>query len=101
MGDGGDHARPGGPSSAVELESEENVGELRAAVRQPLAVGALPLEIVEVHATDLVAEARDRHDAASGPRLQLRQEESGQRVVTEMVGAQLHLESLGCRPALV
>src|SRR5581483_7132432 len=92
VSDGCDDVGPRGAGSAVELEREQQVGQLRPAVRQPLAIRPLPLQVVEVHLADLVTEAGDVDDTPASLGLELREEEPGEREVAEVVGAELHLE---------
>ena len=64
-GMGGDADRTGARrlEPALQLVGEEQVGELALAVGRPLAVAALPLQVVEVDAADAVGAAAHRHDA--------------------------------------
>ena len=84
--------RPGIGEAALELGREEEVRELRLAVRAPRVVGAaLPVEVVEVDLADPVAGRGDGDDAVAD----LRQQEVREREVAEVVRADLQLEPVG------
>ncbi len=81
--------------AALELGREQQVRELRLAVRAPGVVGAaLPVEVVEVDLADPVAGRGDRHDAVAD----LRQQQVREREVAEVVRADLQLEPVAGAP---
>jgi hypothetical protein len=81
--------------SALQLEGEEEVGELALPIGPPGPVGALALEVVEANAPDAVHGAAHGHHPRARGRQQQVQQEPGQREVAEVVGAELHLEAVG------
>jgi hypothetical protein len=82
---------------AFELIGEEQVGELGLAVGASRSIAGFTLEVIEVDPTHAVGGARHRHDPGPGCRQHEIEQESGQREVTEMVGAELKLETVDCQ----
>ena len=77
---------------ALELEREEQVGELGLPVGAPARVAAaLPVEVVEVDRARCGARRRRRSTTRS---VTCGQQQVGQREVAEVVGAELHLEAV-------
>ena len=87
-GDGAD-GRAGLGEPALELEHEQQVGELGLAVGGPALVGApLPVEVLEVDLAHPVRAGGDLHDAVAD----VLEQQPGEREVAEVVGADLGLE---------
>ena len=87
--------RTGSAQPAIELQREEQVGELRLAVGAPAVVAAFALEVVELHAPDAVRSAAERHHPRGVAPLHRVNEQAGQREVTQVVGPELKLEAVG------
>ena len=86
---------PPATESALELEREQQVGELAVAVRLAGVVRPrMPVQIVEVDLSACVGVRGDRDDPAGD----VRQQQIGQDEVTEMVRADLALEAIGGSP---
>ncbi len=85
-----------GAGPPVELEGEQEVGQLALPVGPPLLVGLRGLEVVEVDPPELVRVAGHRDHA--GPGTQGSGEQPGEGEVAEVVGAELHLEPVGGLP---
>jgi hypothetical protein len=80
--------------SALELEGEQEIRELRLAVHGPTAVGLrAPVQVGEVDAPHAVGTGRDGHDAIGDPR----QQQVREGEVAEVVGAEVQLEAVGRR----
>src|SRR5947209_3302526 len=84
-------------AAALQLEGEEQVGELRLPVCAPAAIVALSLQIVEVDLAHAMRAAAHRHDARVGPSFHQPDEHPRQREVPEMVRAELQLEAVARR----
>ncbi len=99
----GDRAdrRAGLGEAALELEHEQQVGQLGLAVGGPALVGApLPVEVLEVDLAHPVRAGGDLDDAVGD----VVEQQPGEREVAEVVGADLGLEAvlgapLGRRPS--
>jgi len=76
-------SRPAGPQAAVELQREQQVGELGLPVGAPARVAALGLEVVEVDAPHLVRVAAQRHHAGVGVALHEADQATAEREVAE------------------
>ena len=61
----------------------------------PLAVALVALQVVEVDLADAVHVAAHRDDPGARLGEETGQQPAGEREVTEMVGAELHLEAVG------
>jgi len=90
----GHQRQPVRPRPAIELEGEEQVGELRLPVGRPLAVSALPVEIVPPHPPHAMCTGRGRHHTRTVALGEQRQQPAGQREVTEVIRSELGLEAV-------
>lgn len=86
------------PAQGVELYDEQRVRRLRLAVRLPLVVAALELHIVPADAGEPVTVGGHRDDPCPAAR-ERRPEPVDERVVAEVVGGELCLQS-GADPGL-
>lgn len=84
--------------STLKFEREEQVRELALPVGCPLVVTTLAHQIVEVDPPHAMCVTRDGHDARISSRDEAIEEQSGQREMSEVVRAKLHLEAIVCRP---
>ena len=83
-----------GRESTLQLEREQQVGELALAIRAPRPIAARGLQVVEVDAPHPMGEAADVDDSRVGRAEQHRQQMSSQCHVPEMVRDELQLESV-------
>src|SRR4029453_4603781 len=95
VGAGAEGAGARGAQAAVQLQGEQRVGQLGLVVGLPRAVAALALQVIQSDGAHAVVEAADRHHPAERAGQQGRQQPSGEREVSQVVGAQLQLEALG------
>ena len=88
----GDRPSTAGPQPSIELEGEQQVGQLALPVRAegPIAP-AFPLRVGEIQVGPAVRVGGDRHDPVGD----LRQQQRGQQEVAEVVGPELQLEAVG------
>jgi hypothetical protein len=88
------HRQIVGPEEAVELEGEQQVGELGLGVRGPALVAPpLPVQVFDVDATPAVADA-GYGDHPALRRGEQRQHEPGEGVMAKVVRADLALEAV-------
>src|SRR5208282_2956353 len=84
----------GSVGSPLQLEGEQQVGELALPVSHPLAVAMLPLEIVETNAAHAMRAAADVDDPGALGGAQAIEQQAGQREMPQVIGAELHLEAV-------
>jgi hypothetical protein len=89
-----DHRRARLAQPPVEFECEEQVGEFALRIARATAIAALELEILPVHLARAMRRTAHGDDARSGRVEEARQQQTGQREVAEMVGPELHLETV-------
>src|SRR5262249_44149829 len=80
--------------AALELKAEQQIGKLALPIGQPLAVALLPVQIVEANAAQAMRPAADRNHSCARGRLDEIKKQTGKTEMTEMIGAELHLESV-------
>src|ERR1700676_745083 len=90
-----DQSRAGGLEPPVQLECEEQGGELGLGVGAPARVVAFALQIVEAHMASLVVVAAHGHDASVRPLFKEGQQEARQGEMAEMIGPELELKAIG------
>jgi hypothetical protein len=79
---------------ALQLQREQKIGKLALPVSHPLAVAVLPLQIVETNLAHAMRAAGDvDHSRAVGGDQSIEQQ-AGQGEVPEVIGAELHLETV-------
>ena len=84
------------PQPPVELEGEEQVGQLGLEVGLPPVVGAaFPQQVAQVHMAEAGDHARHRHHPGAGRRREERQQPGRQGEVAEVVHAHVGLEPVG------
>jgi hypothetical protein len=89
------HVGAGVFEAALELEREQQVGQLRLAVRRPAPVApSLPVQVIEPDRAEPVGRGGDGDDALGDER----QQQVGEGEGTEMVRAELELEAVGRTP---
>ncbi len=95
----GDRRGAGAGKPALQFIGEHQVRQLRLPVGRDPTVRALGLQIVEVDASpDALPQTADRHDPrTSGGGEHPVAQQTGQRKMTEVVGAELELESISRR----
>jgi len=93
MGGNGDGARAVGRKPALKLVGEQQIGQLRPAVRGNSVEG--PLHIVEVgRGSYAMSEAADRDHARAVNRQHAFEKQAGEREVAEMICAELKLDTV-------
>ena len=90
-GDGGGTA---GLKTALQFVDEKQVAHLGHAIAQPTAIAALGIEVVEVDAAHAMALAADGHNACVWGCVEAIEQQTGERKVGEVVGAELHFETI-------
>src|SRR5580692_7846994 len=80
---------------ALHLRREQQIGQLALPVSAPLAVAILPLEVLETYRAHAMRSARDVDDPGAFGGEEPIEQQSGQREVPEVIGAELHLETVG------
>ena len=81
-------------AAPLQFEREHQAGQLRLAVGGHRRVAARRLQVVELQRAIARGDAGQRHHARVGAGAQQRQQVRGQRVVAEVVGAELQLEAV-------
>ena len=91
--------RPCGSQPSIELETEQDVGELRLLIEGLRRVRPLTIQVVEMDRPAFVqVRSHGDHASSSAPAEGLI-EEPAQRKVTEVVGGELRLETLWAEPS--
>ena len=80
--------------SPLQLEGEQQVGELALPVSHPLAVALLPLQIVESNFAHAMRATGDVGDPCAFGGEQPIEQQAGQREMPQVIGAELHLEAV-------
>jgi hypothetical protein len=94
-----DRLRPLAREATLQLERVEQVRQLALSIGAPGSVSTLGLQVVEVDPANPMSRTADGHDARARRREQAIQQQSAESKVSEMVGPELHLETVG-RPPL-
>ena len=87
-------------AAPLKLEGEHQAGQLGLTVDRHRLVAMFCLQIVEVDGSVPRSDAGEGDDARAAPLPQQRQKMGGERKMTEIVRAELQLESIAGRPAL-
>src|SRR5579862_713908 len=86
--------RPGRIGAPLQLVCEQQIRELALPICEPFVVAALPFEIVEADLAHPMRAAADVDYPRSRRREQRVEQQSGERKMPEVIGAELHLESI-------
>ncbi len=86
---------PGGRlAAALQFEGEQQAGELGLAVDRHRSVASFGVDVGEINCSVPRGYAAERHDAARVPAAQQRKKPSRESKMTQMISAELKLESV-------